>query len=104
MRNAGKVVLAIVIIAALLFGFAKLIQLSNNVGPTVADTHEEYSGIVPHMEKISHNTENACWSYYIDHTTNSVYLVYSAGHQCAMSVVLNEDGTPMTPEQLINTR
>ena len=104
MRNAGKVVLTIVIIAALLFGCAKLIQLSNNVGPTVADTHEEYSGIVPHMEKVSHNTEDACWFYYIDHTTNSIYLVKETTYQFGISPVLNSDGTPMTLEDLDNHR
>ena len=96
-----KIALAIVIIIAVIFGLIELLILSNNIGPTLANTQEEYSGIIPQMEKISHNTENACWSYYVDHTTNYVYLTYSAGYQFGMSAVLNPDGTPMTLDQLL---
>ena len=100
-RHGFKIFLAIVAIIAVIFGLVKLLELSNNVGPTLANTQEEYSGIIPHMEKISHNTENSCWSYYVDHTTNRIYLVYCAGYQFGMSAVFNSDGTPMTLDQLL---
>ena len=104
MESAGKVILTIIIIAAILFGLVALLKVSNNVGPTIADTHEEYSGVIPHMEKVAHNREDGYWSYYVDHTTNNVYLVYRCGYQFGMSTILNPDGTTMTLEQLINTR
>ena len=56
------------------------------------------------MEKISNNPDDVNWTYYVDHTTDSIYLVKETTYQFGISPVLNSDGTLMTLEQLINTR
>lgn len=40
------------------------------------------------------------YSYIIDERTGVVYLKYSVSYKCALTVMLNADGTPITSNQL----
>ena len=95
-------VLTVAAIVLLLAAMIKLIDRADYKRPVLADKHMKYNGLVPSMEKISRGPKDACWSYYVDHTTNHVYIVYDAGYHFGLASVQNPDGTPMTLEQLAN--
>ena len=43
---------------------------------------------------------NGNYFYLVDNRTGVVYLEYSFGRQCGISVMLNPDGSPVTRDQL----
>ena len=47
----------------------------------------------------TYNSSNDYY-YIVDNATRVVYLKYSRGYQCGMTVMLNADGTPVTADQL----
>ena len=40
------------------------------------------------------------YTYVVDENTGVVYLQYDGGRKCGLSVMLNQDGTPVTRDQL----
>lgn len=66
------------------------------------ETNKTYE-IVPEMVRVSDH-KNGEWSYYVDKRTNYTYLVYESYYKRAVTAMLNPDGTPMTLEQLLNSR
>ena len=94
---------AIAIALLLIYGLCSFSNWLGQEDAALADSGETYSGIIPEMVEVCQNPHGD-WSYYVDKRTDCVYLVFSAYRKKAVTAVLNPDGTPMTYEQLINSR
>ncbi len=107
-RHILKIILITVVcislFVAFILGVSALSRWSHLRGPSMADTNESYNKLVPSMEQIQVNEKDVYWTYYVDHTTDYVYLVYDNYHQFGVAALLNTDGTPMTLEQFVNSR
>ena len=73
-----------------------VLLLSGCKGATYADTIKKEKNM-PNLVETSYGNG---YYYVIDKNTGVIYLRYSAGHQGAITVMLNTDGTPVTAEQL----
>ena len=104
LKGTVIIILIVGILLGIIYGASWIGDRATLASHSLASTHEEYSGLTPKMEKISNNPDDVNWTYYVDHTTDSIYLVKETTYQFGISPVLNSDGTPMTLEQLINTR
>ena len=104
LKGTVIIILIVGILLGIIYGASWIGNRATLASHSLASTHEEYSGLTPKMEKISNNPDDVNWTYYVDHTTDSIYLVKETTYQFGISPVLNSDGTPMTLEQLINTR
>ena len=104
LKGTVIIILIVGILLGIIYGASWIGNRATLASHSLASTHEEYSGLTPKMEKISNNPDDVNWTYYVDHTTDSIYLVKETTYQFGISPVLNSDGTLMTLEQLINTR
>ena len=104
LKGTVIVILIVGILLGIIYGASWIGDQAKLASHSLASTHEEYNGFTPKMEKISNNPDDVDWTYYVDHTTNSIYLVKETTYQFGISPVLNSDGTPMTLEQLADSR
>ena len=104
LKGAVIIILIVGILLGIIYGASWIGDRATLASHSLASTHEEYNRLTPKMEKISNNPDDVNWTYYVDHTTNSIYLVKETTYQFGISPVLNSDGTPMTLEELDNHR
>lgn len=83
-----KKVLAILLIGFTLAGCGE--------GATYAETNVQEKN----MPNLVTTSTSPGYAYIIDKNTGVVYLRFVSGHQRAMTVMLNADGTPVTAKQL----
>jgi hypothetical protein len=57
------------------------------------------SEVTPNV-MVTSDIANGSYYYLIDQNTGVVYLGYYSYQRCAISVMLNRDGSPVTAEQL----
>lgn len=103
-ENIFAALFLIAILAIILFFWFKHDERAESTRPVLADKHRSYNRFFPNMEEIARGPKDSCWSYFVDHTTGCIYIKYTTGWQCGLAIVLNPDGTPMTLEDLDNTR
>lgn len=56
--------------------------------------------ITPNITSFSNNHYGFEYYYIVDNNTDVVYLMVFGAYRCALSVMLNPDGTPVTVDQL----
>ncbi len=66
-------------------------------GKGTADAKKNCQDVTPSLTVTGNGNG---YSYLIDNNTGVVYLKYDNTNQCAISVMLNADGTPVTAKQL----